>query len=94
MGFSYGTVAAVYSSNERFRKLHSVCNVTYQDDTVTSGKPIRLFHGIVDDINSFTQCRSYVERLNKAGADVALSSAFVPCADFIASAAANARCHA
>jgi dienelactone hydrolase len=86
MGFSYGTVAAVYSSSERFRKMHgpgttqfaahiglySLCNVTYHEDAITTGKPIRLFHGIVDDANSIVPCRSYVERLKKAGADVAL----------------------
>jgi dienelactone hydrolase len=86
MGFSYGTVAAVYSSSERFRKMHgpstaqfaahiglySLCNVTYHEDMVTTGKPIRLFHGIVDDANSIVPCRSYVERLKKAGADVTL----------------------
>ena len=86
MGFSYGTVAAIYSSSERFRKMHgpsttqfaadiglySLCNVTYREDTITTGKPIRLFHGIVDDANSIVQCRSYVERLKKAGADVTL----------------------
>ena len=86
MGFSYGTVAAVYSSSERFRKmygpgttqfaahigLYSLCNVTYHEDAITTGKPIRLFHGIVDDANSIVPCRSYVERLKKAGADVAL----------------------
>jgi dienelactone hydrolase len=87
MGFSYGTVAAIYSSSERFRKmygpstaqfaahiaLYSLCNTTYREETITTGKPIRLFHGVVDEANSIVQCRSYVERLKKTGADVTLT---------------------
>jgi dienelactone hydrolase len=53
--------------------LYSICNVTYRDDTITTGKPIRLFHGIVDEATSIVPCRSYVERLKKAGADVTLT---------------------
>jgi dienelactone hydrolase len=87
MGFSKGAVAAVYSSNERFRKLHgpgnvqfaahiglyTPCNVRYSEDDKTSGKPIRMFHGIADDYVSIEPCRVYAERLKKAGADVALT---------------------
>lgn len=87
MGFSKGAVAAVYSSNERFRKLYAPgavqfaahiglytpCNVTYRDDTKTTGKPIRLFHGIADDYVSIAPCRAYVERLKAAGADATLT---------------------
>jgi dienelactone hydrolase len=87
MGFSYGTIAAVYSSNERFRKvygpstaqfaahigLYSLCHVTFREDTITTGKPIRLFHGVADEATSIVPCRSYVERLKKAGADVTLT---------------------
>jgi dienelactone hydrolase len=87
MGFSYGTVAALYSSSERFRKmygpsaaqfaahigLYSLCSTTYHEDAIVTGKSIRLFHGIVDEATSILQCRSYVERLKKAGADVTLT---------------------
>jgi dienelactone hydrolase len=87
MGFSKGAVAAVYSSNERFRRmyapadvafaahigLYTPCNVTYRDDDKVTGKPIRLFHGIADDYVSIAPCRAYVERLKKAGADVSLT---------------------
>src|SRR4029077_15959211 len=59
MGFSKGAVTAVYSGNERFRKmyapanvafaahigLYTPCNVRYRDDDKVTGKPIRLFHG-------------------------------------------------
>jgi len=87
MGFSKGAVAAVYSSSERFRKLHgpanvqfaahiglyTPCNVRYSQDDKTSSKPIRMFHGIADDYVSIEPCRAYAERLKKAGADVALA---------------------
>src|SRR6266478_10096956 len=76
MGFSKGAVAAVYSSNERFRTLYSPpnefaahiglytpCNVTYRDDDKLTGRPIRLFHGIADDWVSIEPCRGYVARL-------------------------------
>jgi len=86
MGFSYGTVAAVYSSSERFRKmygpsttqfaahigLYSLCR-TFREDTVSTGKPIRLFHGIPDEATSIEQCRFLVERMKKAGVDVTLT---------------------
>jgi dienelactone hydrolase len=87
MGFSLGGGAGLYSSNERFRKiygpsttqfaahiaLYSGCDLIYHDDTKTTGKPIRLFHGAADDWVSIVPCRSYVERLKKAGADVTLT---------------------
>jgi dienelactone hydrolase len=87
MGFSKGAVAAVYSSNRRFREafgpataefaahigLYTPCNVAYRDDDKVTGKPIRLFHGISDDYVSIVPCRAYVERLKKAGADVVLT---------------------
>jgi dienelactone hydrolase len=87
MGFSKGAVAAVYSSSERFRKMYgpsnvefaahigmyTPCNTTYRDDDKVSSKPIRLFHGQADDWVAIQPCRDYVERLKKAGADVALT---------------------
>ncbi len=87
MGFSKGAVAAVYSSNQRFHKLYgpaniqfaahigmyTPCNVRYREDDKTSGKPIRLFHGIADDWVSIEPCRAYVARLKTAGADAMLT---------------------
>lgn len=87
MGFSKGAVAAVYSSNLRFQRLHgpatatfaahiglyTPCNIEWRDDTKTSGAPIRLHHGIADDYVSIVPCRGYVERLKSTGADVVLS---------------------
>jgi dienelactone hydrolase len=87
MGFSKGAVASVYSANERFRKmyapqggefaahigLYTPCNIEFRDDDKTTGKPIRFFHGIADDYVAVGPCRTYVERLKKAGADVQLT---------------------
>jgi dienelactone hydrolase len=87
MGFSKGAVPAVYSSNERFRKLYdpatvrfaahiglyTPCNVQYRDDDKVTAAPIRLFHGIADDYVAIAPCRAYVERLKRAGANVALT---------------------
>ncbi len=87
MGFSKGAVPAVYSSNERFRKLYdpasvsfaahiglyTPCNVQYRDYDKVTGAPIRLFHGIADDYVAIAPCRAYVERLRRAGADVVLT---------------------
>jgi dienelactone hydrolase len=87
MGFSKGAVAAVYSSNERFRKLYgpatvgfaahiglyTPCNVHYRDDDKVGRAPIRLFHGIADDYVSIAPCRDYVDRLKRAGADAILT---------------------
>lgn len=87
IGFSRGAVAAVYSSNERFRRLYgpatvgfaahiglyTPCNVHYRDDDKVGTAPIRLFHGIADDYVSIAPCRDYVDRLQRAGADAILT---------------------
>jgi dienelactone hydrolase len=87
MGFSKGAVAAVYSSNERFRKMYgppnlefaahigfyTPCNVAYRDDLKVTGKPIRLFHGMADDWFSIEPCRAYIAQLRNSGADAILT---------------------
>jgi dienelactone hydrolase len=87
MGFSKGAVAAVYSSNQRFRKLYgpagaefaahiglyTPCNIAFRDDALVTGKPIRMHHGIADDYVSIEPCRSYVQRMKQTGADVVLN---------------------
>jgi dienelactone hydrolase len=87
MGFSKGAVAAIYSSNERFRTaygpsnaefaahigLYTPCNVSYKQDDKVGNKPMRLFHGVADDYVSIEPCRVYVKRLKEAGVDVTLT---------------------
>jgi dienelactone hydrolase len=87
LGISRGAVAAVYSSNVRFRDiyapggvefaahigLYATCNTAYRGDNKVTGKPIRLFHGVADDLASVDACRDYVARLSKSGADVELT---------------------
>jgi dienelactone hydrolase len=87
MGFSKGAVAAVYSSSERFAKLYAPsgarfaahigmytpCNVRYRDEEKTTGKPVRLHHGIPDDWVSIGPCRDLVARLKTAGGNAALA---------------------
>lgn len=87
IGFSKGAVAAVYSSNERFRKqfspanvefaahigLYTPCHMGYRNDDKVTAKPIRLFHGISDDWVPIEPCRAYVARLKQAGANVTLA---------------------
>src|SRR6516164_6422847 len=85
-GLSKGAMAALYSSNVRFRDMYGPPNVefaahivlygpcvrTYRDDGKVTGKPIRLFHGTADDLSSIQACREYVERLKQSGADAQL----------------------
>jgi dienelactone hydrolase len=88
MGFSKGAIAAVYSSNERFRRmyapgegarfaahigLYTNCNTMFRGDERVTGAPIRMFHGTADDWVAIGPCREYVGRLRKAGADATLT---------------------
>jgi dienelactone hydrolase len=87
MGFSKGAVAAVYSSLARFHRMHGTpsitfaahigfytpCNTKFLDETVTTSKPIRLFHGISDDLVQIGPCRAFTERLLAAGRDAKLT---------------------
>ena len=87
MGFSRGGQAVLYASLKRFQRMHGPtgaafaayipfypeCSTTYLDDDDVVDKPIRIFHGSADDYNPAAPCRSYVERLLKAGNDVQLA---------------------
>ena len=86
MGFSKGGFAALYAGLQRFQRLHGApdltfaahvalypsCQWRYLDDERTTKRPIRVFHGEADDWTPIEDCRKYVERLQKAGNDVAL----------------------
>lgn len=87
MGFSRGGQVALYSSLIRFQRMYAAegpglaayvafypnCTTRYLEDEAVAAKPIRLFHGTADDYNPLTPCRTYVERLRKAGKDVQLT---------------------
>ena len=86
MGASWGGTVALYASNDRFKRMYGLsgeqfvahiavyptCNVSYHEDTKTTGVPIRIFHGALDDWISIVPCRRYIERLRVAGADAEL----------------------
>lgn len=88
MGFSKGGSVALYSALTRFQRLrgppgvrfaHHIafyppCYTTYIGDDAVSDRPIRLFHGTADDFAPIERCRAYVERLQRAGADVRLTA--------------------
>lgn len=87
MGFSRGAQSALYASMKRFQSMYApggvgfaaylpfyaLCNTTFVDDENVSEKPIRQFHGSADDYNPVAPCRSYFERLRKAGKDAVLT---------------------
>lgn len=87
IGFSRGAFASLYASSRRFQTLsgptgmefaayiafYTPCGTTYIDDENVSDKPIRLFHGTLDDWVSVDACRQYVSRLQKGGKDVTLT---------------------
>ncbi len=86
LGISRGGQGALYAAMKRMRTaygspqvefagfmaLYPNCITSYRDETVTTGKPIRILHGTADDYNPIIPCRAYVERARKAGADIQL----------------------
>jgi dienelactone hydrolase len=87
MGFSRGGQATLYASLKRFERMYgpegatyaayvpfyAPCFTTYIGDEDVSDKPIRLYHGTADNYVPVAPCRTYVERLRKAGRDVTLT---------------------
>jgi dienelactone hydrolase len=88
MGFSRGGGAAHWSALKRFLKMHGpgdglmfaghiglypTCNRNFIDGLDVVDKPIRIFHGAADDYVPAAGCRTYVDRLRKAGKDISLS---------------------
>ncbi len=85
MGFSKGAIPSLYASMTRFQKLYAPaglkfaghlalyapCNTRYAGDLVTTGAPIRFFHGLDDNYTLAEHCREYADKLKQAGADVA-----------------------
>ena len=87
MGFSRGGQATLYASMRRFQRMHGStgasfaayipfypdCMTTFVGDEDLADKPVRIFHGTADNWDPVANCRSYVERLRKAGKDVQLT---------------------
>jgi len=87
MGFSRGGQAVLYASLKRFHQtwnksgiefaayipFYPDCMTTYQSDTEVADRPIRIFHGTLDDYNPVATCKAYVERLRLTGRDVQLT---------------------
>ncbi|HMA29772.1 MAG TPA: dienelactone hydrolase family protein [Thermoanaerobaculia bacterium] len=87
MGFSRGGQAALYASVKRFQRMQGPagrefaayiafypdCATTYQSDTEITDRPVRIFHGTLDNYNPVAPCKAYVERLRAQGKDVQLT---------------------
>lgn len=87
MGFSRGGQAALYASLKRFHKswnssgaefaayiaFYPDCMTSYVSETEVVSQPIRLFGGKADDYDPVSACKSYIERLRLAGADVGVT---------------------
>jgi dienelactone hydrolase len=87
MGFSKGGFAALYTSLERFLRIHGtpglefaahiafypMCNTEFLEDEKVSDRPIRIFHGGADNYVSIDFSRKYASRLQGAGKDVQLT---------------------
>jgi dienelactone hydrolase len=87
MGFSRGGQAALYASLNRFNKLwnksgvqfagyipfYPDCATTYLTDTEVADRPIRIFHGALDDYDPIASCKAFVARLADAKRDVVLT---------------------
>jgi dienelactone hydrolase len=87
MGFSFGGLVTLLSSQERFHTRYGLPNVQFaayipvyancayrfQDDAKVAARPIRLFHGTGDNWCPAEQCRALVADMKKAGADVTLT---------------------
>jgi dienelactone hydrolase len=86
LGASFGGRTALWTSNVRFRErygkgpanfaahlaFYPPCYVTLADEPNVSSAPIRVFHGTADDWIPIAPCRTYVDRLRRAGKDADL----------------------
>jgi dienelactone hydrolase len=88
MGFSKGGAVALYSAVMRFQRVHGPagarfashiafyppCYYSFMDELLVSDRPVRVFQGTADDLAPIDLCRGYVERLQRAGADVQITA--------------------
>lgn len=83
MGVSSGGRVAINSAMTRFARryaaadtafaafiaLYPTCNIRLDEDTVLLPAPLQIHHGAADIVARADACRSYVQRLRKAGND-------------------------
>ncbi len=87
MGFSYGGRIALWASYTRFQQTWSSgevqfaaylafypasCYITLRDEAQVSNRPIRIFTGTADDVIPIERCQAYVDKVRRAGKDIAL----------------------
>lgn len=87
MGFSRGGRAALYAAVRRFQRLQGSaglefaayipfypdCTTEFQGDADITDRPVRIFHGTLDNYNPVAPCRAYVERMKAQGKNVQLT---------------------
>lgn len=87
MGFSRGGIASLYGSLKRFHELYGPktgriagylpfypsCNFELIRGTELVDAPVREFHGSADDGSSPQVCKTYIDRLAAAGADIEMT---------------------
>lgn len=86
MGFDKGGWAALHAGVRRFQRLYAPkgrefaaqlafyppCGARYLEDEQVAPRPIRVFHGTLDDWMPIEPCREYVARVRRAGGDAAM----------------------
>ena len=84
MGFSVGGIATLYSTHKRFQNMwapselefaayisfYPSCNHTFFEENVVTDRPIRIFHGELDELGWVVPCQEYVNQLQSVGADI------------------------
>ncbi len=87
MGFSRGGIASLYGSLKRFHELYGPktgkiaaylpfypsCNFELVRGTELVDAPVREFHGSADDGSSAETCKTYIDGLAAAGADIEMT---------------------
>ena len=84
MGFSVGGIATLYSTHKRFQNMwapselefaayvsfYPSCNHTFFEENVVTDRPIRIFHGELDELGWVVPCKEYVSQLQGVGSDI------------------------
>jgi dienelactone hydrolase len=87
MGFSKGGDVTLRASMKRFQRMYAPpgiefaaflafyapCNTRYREDDQVTERPIRMFHGSVDNWVPVASCHDYVKRVQAGGKDIQLT---------------------